>query len=129
MSLTADQARQKTAAVDELSGMSGEGHALAAEVLVEALARGRRIDALDASGVPEWLMAEPLGVALAWLEFHGRHCNQPRRCTHTPSPLRRLLKLRRAALDQHLPTIHAALWRYPESAMFKRVRSELSTAH
>src|SRR5690349_5519847 len=56
-------------------------------VLIEALTVTRRIRALDAASVPAWLMAEPLELAMHWLELHGRRCQHPLRCTETPGPL------------------------------------------
>jgi Cft2 family RNA processing exonuclease len=119
----------------ESEGSEGLGQAsdelptLPNDVLVEALARSRRIVALDASSVPAWLMAEPVELALDWLEIHGRRCQHPLQCTDTPGPLRPLLKMRRAARTQHHQNVHAALWRYPSSPMVETVRSEVGARH
>lgn len=114
----------------EASGQpSEEPAALPSDVLVEALARSRRISALDGSSVPAWLMAEPLEVALDWLEIHGKHCLRPLQCPDVPGPLRRLLKMRRGARKQHEQTVHGALWRYPFFSMVEMVRSQVGAIH
>ena len=108
---------------------SSEELALPSEVLVEALARDRRAMSLDASGVLAPLMGEVIGLALGWLESHGRTCRNPMQCAETPGPLRRLLKVRRAVRDEQRQTVYAALWRYPESAMVREIRAEVRARH
>jgi Cft2 family RNA processing exonuclease/predicted nucleic acid-binding Zn-ribbon protein len=108
---------------------SGEPAALPSDVLVEALTRRRRVKSLDGSSVPAWLMAEPIEVALEWLEIHGRRCQRPRQCSETPGPLRQLLKMRPAARKQHEQTVHAALWQYASVPMVEMVRSDVAARH
>lgn len=108
---------------------SEEHQPLPSDVLVEALTRKRRIAALDGSSVPGWLMAEPVEVALAWLESHGKHCRHPMQCADTPGPLRPLLKMRRAASNERRHQVHSALWRYPSSRLVEAVRAEVAEAH
>ncbi len=106
-----------------------EPAALPSDVLVEAMSRSRRIRALNGASVPAWLMTEPIELALAWLQTHGKRCENPMQSSATPGPLRPLLKMRPAARKQHQEKVHAALWRYASSPMVEMVRSEVRARH
>lgn len=103
--------------------------ALPPGVIAEALARSRRISQLDATGVPGWLMADPIQAALSWLRGHGAICSNPRNCNETPGPLRRLLKQRPKAQEGQALLIHESLWRFQGVEMIAQVRRMVRDRH
>ena len=111
------------------SKYSIQASALPETILVRVLAGSRRIGEITGPAVPLWLMAEPVELALDFLEAHGKTCRHPLQCTHVPGPLRPLLKMRRAARAQHRDKVHMALWRYEHSPIVELVRSEVIARH
>jgi Cft2 family RNA processing exonuclease len=106
-----------------------QDRALPQGVIAEALSRSRRIPKLDATGVPVWLMADPIQAGLSWLRAHGAVCRNPRNCNETPGPLRRLLKQRPKAQEGQALLIHDSLWRFESFEMIAQARQMVRDRH
>ena len=99
----------------------GEG----APALVNLLIDQRGLpDKLSGQTVPEYLMTGPIGLSVQWLHLHGREC-RARTCSHTPGPLRRLLKFQEKAIAEQHQLIHRALWDHPDSPMVQAIRDRI----
>lgn len=106
-----------------------EGPVLPQGVVADVLTRPRRIPRLDGTGVPLWLMDDPIQASLTWLTAHGSVCRTPRTCSETPGPLRRLLKQRRKAQEGQMLLIHDSLWRFEGVKMIAEVRRMVRARH